>query len=241
LFVFDYVGRNPDEEAGRRRAASVAITTLGLAAIAGVVIGVSAWTAAKVVQVVIADAELVEVLIEKEEFAPPPPPPPPPPAASEAQDEDADDPDEMTEEIKDLTDEVKDEVKSDTQKEAAGDPDGQVGGVAGGVAGGVVGGVLDGRLGSARVLHHSELEFKKQVMPNYPKEAEALNLGTQRCVVKVWIDETGTPFEVRVDACPEVFHAETRQAVMGWRWYPPKAGKEKTSAQTTIGVTFKMQ
>lgn len=238
--MFDYVGRDPDEEANRRRAASFAITTLGLAAIGGVVVGITAWTAAKVVQAVVADAELVEVLIEEQEFAPPPPPPPPPPAASSA-DEDTEDPDEMTDEIKELEDQVKDEVKSDTQKEAAGDPNGVVGGVVGGVEGGVVGGTLDGRLGSAKVVHHSELEVKKQVMPNYPKEAEALNLGSQRCVVKVWIDDTGAPFEVRVDACPEVFHAETRQAVMGWRWYPPKAGKEKISVQTIVGVTFKMQ
>ncbi len=237
--MFEYVGKNPDEEANKRRAGALAITTVGLAALLGVTIGIAAWTAAKVVQAVLPDEELVEVIIEDPLMEAPPPPPPPPPASSDA--EEPDDPDEMTEEIKDLADKVEEEVKSDTQKAPdAGVEGGVVGGVIGGVVGGVVGGVLGGQLG-VRVMHHSELEYKKQIMPTYPKAAATLNLGDVRCVAKVWIDETGTPYQVAVDGCPEVFHTETKEAILQWRWWAPKVGKEKTKAQTSIGVVFKMQ
>ncbi|MEQ1506763.1 MAG: energy transducer TonB, partial [Myxococcota bacterium] len=135
----------------------------------------------------------------------------------------------------DLQEEVKEEVKSDAK------PAGVVGGVEGGVEGGVVGGVLGGGPGTGvRVFHQSELEVKKRVNPEYPEAARALNLGDQRCLVKVIMDEEGVPFNVIVDACPKVFHDVTREAILKWRWYPPKDGKSKIKAQTTIAVTFKL-
>lgn len=66
-----------------------------------------------------------------------------------------------------------------------------------------------------------------------------MNLGDQRCKVKVKIDESGTPYDVIISDCPEVFHAEAKQAILKWRWYPPKRNKQKVKAQTLIAVLFK--
>jgi protein TonB len=149
----------------------------------------------------------------------------------------------MQEEIKELQQEVKEEIKNDVKP--AGDPAGVEGGVEGGVAGGVVGGVIGGVLGGdlngVKVFHHSELEVKKRIEPEYPESAKALNLGEQRCLVKVFMDEEGVPYEAMVDGCPEAFRPSAKEAIMKWRWYPPKDGKNKVKAQTTIAITYKLQ
>jgi outer membrane biosynthesis protein TonB len=90
-----------------------------------------------------------------------------------------------------------------------------------------------------RIFHHSELELKRKVNPSYPMGAEAAGHGTVRCRVTISIDERGVPFEVQAQDCPEVFHAPTEQAVLKWRWYPPRAGQETVKARTTLQVQFK--
>jgi outer membrane biosynthesis protein TonB len=90
------------------------------------------------------------------------------------------------------------------------------------------------------VFHHSELEVKKRLNPEYPEAARALSLGDQRCLAKVFIDEEGVPYDVQVESCPKVFFEDTKQAILKWRWYPPKDGKNRVKAQTTIAVTYKL-
>jgi len=116
------------------------------------------------------------------------------------------------------------------------------GGVVGGVIGGVEGGVVGGKLGGGvKVFHHRDLEAKKRVQPRYPDAASEMNLGDQKCLARVFIDEKGKPYEVVVERCPKVFHAATKEAILKWRWYPPKDGKTKVKAQTVIGITYKMK
>ncbi|MCB9695027.1 MAG: energy transducer TonB [Alphaproteobacteria bacterium] len=194
---------------------------------------------------------MVEVFIEDEGFdeeaPPPPPPPPPPPAAADTPEDETDEEptnetEEMVEEIKELKTEVKEEVKSVERPAGVKDgvKDGQEGGVIGGVKDGVKDGVVGGQLdGGLRVFHHSELEVKKRKLPEYPDEATSMNLGDQRCKVKVKIDEKGVPYEAEVTDCPKVFHQVAREAILEWRWYPPKADKAKVKAQTLIAVMFK--
>lgn len=241
--MFDHVGKDPDEEAGRRRAVSMFLTIVLFGGTAGISAGIAYYTATEVLPEILEEAELVELIeIDDqpiEEEAPPPPPPPPPAAPDEEIDEDAEEepePDEMQEEVKELDEKVEDKVATDKGR-PPGNPDGVVGGEIGGVEGGVVGGT--GK--SIRVMHHSEVEVKKRIDPKYPKAAKDANLGDQRCLVKVKIDETGTPYDVQVERCPKVFHAETVESIMKWRWYPPKVGKEKVKAQITIGVTYKVR
>ncbi len=240
--MFDNVGVNNDKEAAKRRFYALLLTGAGLSLSGGFAAAWLAYQAALAVQAIIApvDEEMVEVVLEDAlpDLPPPPPPPPPPSAGAE---ETEPNPDEMTEEIQELEEDVKEEIK-----EAAGSAveNGVVGGVEGGVIGGVIGGVVGGVLGGqlgVRVMHHSELEIKKQVQPEYPEAAKQLNLGDQRCLVKVSMDEEGVPFSADVSGCPQVFHDEARAAILKWRWYPPKVGKERTKAQTTISIVYKMK
>ena len=68
-----------------------------------------------------------------------------------------------------------------------------------------------------------------------------MNLGDQVCKARVFIDEKGVPYDVKVEDCPKVFHAATRAAMLKWRWYPPKAGREKVKAQVVIGIRYKLR
>ena len=247
--MFDNIGKDLDEEANKRRAASLMITMLGLGGAVGAFVAITAYTATQVIMEVAQDEHLVELIEEVQEQmddAPPPPPPPPPPpaaAASEEQEETEVTPDQMVEDVKELKDEVKDEMKSDVKPAGVegGVEGGVVGGVVGGVQGGIVGGELGGQLSGVRVFHHSELEVKKRVDPAYPDAARELNLGEQRCLVKVFIDEEGVPYDVQVDSCPKVFDAPTKEVIMKWRWYPPKDGKTRVKAQTTIAITYRIK
>jgi hypothetical protein len=234
--MFDNIGRNTDEEFTKRRAASVSITFLLVGGSIGLWVGIGLYTAVEVILDPNLDEEMVELLTEEAVPDLPPPPPPPPAAQAEEQtDETEPTPDELVEDIRELDENVKDEMKSDIK------PAGVEGGVEGGVVGGVVGGTLGPKGGSVRVFHHSELEVKKRIYPEYPEAARELNLGDQRCLAVVFMDEEGVPYQVNVDNCPKVFELPTEEAMLKWRWYPPKDGKSKVKAQTTIAVTYKMK
>lgn len=253
--MFDNVGKNLDEEATKRSFASVLLASLLLGAGAAFTIGYGAMKVVETVQEVTGDAEMVEVILEDpgmDEAPPPPPPPPPPPAAADSSEEEEEDTeDETTNETDEMVDDVKElekaevETKIKSVKRPAGVKDGVKDGVEGGVIGGVKDGVKDGVVGGQlgggglRVFHHSELEVKRRRVPRYPEAAESMNLGDQRCKVSVKIDEKGVPFDATVKDCPKVFHGPAKSAILQWRWYPPKAGKQKVKAQTLIAVLFK--
>ena len=236
--MFDHVGIDPDKEAGKRRAQSVGITLLTAGLTIGGSIVLATYTAVQILPDLLDDMEMVELVMEDivEEAPPPPPPPPPGPEEEEEDEEDEAEPDEMDEEIEELDKEPEKEVK-----DAKGAPKGEEGGVVGGVIGGVVGGVVGGQLSGVHVLHHSEVEVKKRTDPRYPKSAKDMNLGDQRCLAKVFIDESGAPYKVLVENCPKVFHGETQAAIMKWRWYPPRVGREKVKAQITIAINYKVR
>jgi hypothetical protein len=89
----------------------------------------------------------------------------------------------------------------------------------------------------ARGVHHAELEMKKWVQPDYPREAKGL--GDVKCVATVRIDAFGVPEEVTVASdCPTVLQPIVRDAILEWRWYPPKDGKQRVAAEATIAVQF---
>lgn len=233
--MFDNIGKDLDEEAGRRQAISLFATFSGLGTWVGLAVLAGTWAVKEIVAPT-PDAELVTLV--EEEMAPdlPPPPPPPPPAAAvpdNPDEEQTDEPDELVDEVQELKDQVDEGIKSDVK------PAGVVGGVEGGVVGGVVGGVLGGT-GGVKVFHNSELVIKKKVTPEYPEAAKSLNLGDQRCLVTVRIDEEGVPYEASVDGCPKVFHDAAREGILKWRWYPAKDGKNRVKAQTTIAVMYKL-
>jgi len=67
-----------------------------------------------------------------------------------------------------------------------------------------------------------------------------MGLGEQRCKGRVFIDEKGVPFRVDVEDCPKIFHAPTKEGVMKWRWYPPRANRQKVKAQTLIIIRYRV-
>ena len=229
--MFDSIGRDLDEEATKRSAVSFGITVGGLSVVVFGFMAASYFVVKQVAPELLMTDEMVEVMLEEEALEAPPPPPPPPSSAPEEEEEE--EPDEMVEEVQELEEKIEEEIKA--KKE----PAGPKGGVEGGVIGGVEGGVVGGRLGGPKMFHHSQLTVKKKVQPIYPSAAETLSLGDQRCQARVFIDETGRVYDVRVDKCPKVFHTSTQSALMQWRYYPPKSGKDKVKAQILIGVTFK--
>jgi protein TonB len=252
--MFDNVGKDLDEEATKRNAASV---VMAAALIGGVIAASLVITAIKVTEAVMDasmdDGDMIEIVMDDpslDEAPPPPPPPPPPPAASsEPEDEEEEDeedpqdnPDEMTDDVAELEEDVEDKVRDDKTKGQVGGVEGGVeGGVVGGVVGGVIGGELGGVLGGVRTFHHSEVEVKRRVQPDYPSAAESMNLGDVSCRVRVFIDETGVPYNVKIEACPKVFHDTTQQALLKWRWYPAKVDGSKVKAQFLLVVNYKQR
>ena len=88
-----------------------------------------------------------------------------------------------------------------------------------------------------RVFHQRELELKRRARLSYPEAAR--KLGEQRCLARVSIDETGVPYDVAVEGCIRLLHAAVRGALLRWRWYPPKNGRDFVEAKTTVAITFR--
>ncbi len=250
--MFETIGRDVDDEAGKRRAQSVLLSLLGLGAVVGFIVGITAYTAVELVTSAAPDGDMPPVVVWVGPAAAPDLPdlPPPPPAAAKAEVEPEDDlePDPLVD--PDAAPTELQEPPDDTVRSAS-RPDGQDGGVDGGdpegELGGTPGGVTDGtgdRLGPSggpRVFHHTELETSRRVQPVYPKNARAMNLGEQRCKARVQIDATGRPYDVVVEDCPAVFHASTKEALLKWRWYAPRDGRRKVAAQTVIAITYSLR
>ncbi|MCB9664942.1 MAG: energy transducer TonB [Alphaproteobacteria bacterium] len=249
--MFDSVGRNLDEDANKRGATAVGIIVLLTGATALAIVLAGLWAVREIVREVVEDDAPMLVDLEPEEEAddllPPPPPPPPPSSGPEEEEEEEEDdaeeePDEL-EDVQELEEEVKEEpVKSAERPKGVegGVEGGQEGGVIGGVLGGVEGGVLGGSLNSGpKVVHHSQVEWKRKVEPRYPMAAKGMGLGEQRCIAEVHIDADGVPTRVSVDRCPKVFHAGTEEALLKWRSYPYKLDGEKITVSVKIAVVYR--
>ncbi len=247
--MFDTVGTHIDPDAAQRTATSAGIA-LGLSALGGLAfLLLAAATATAVVEAVpLEEIPIIEAVLGEEEqmdMAAPPPPLPPPAASAASEDEDSSDdkpnPDDMSDDVKELQDKVDPKVAS--QARSAGEEGGVDGGVDGGKQGGLVGGdpngVPDGKLGGGpKVLHHSQLKVKRRVEPRYPAAAKGMGMGTQKCKVRVHIDEKGVPYDTTVEGCPRVFHESAQSAISQWRWYPIKDAGVRIKAQTYIVVKF---
>ncbi len=246
--MFDTVGKDLDEGAVKRQAASASATLLLIGSIVG---GIAAYNAYRVVQTVVLpqlEEQMVEVELEDPamEDEPPPPPPPPPSSGAQVEEEEQDEEqkpqvEEPVEEVKELDEKVEEKVQNDLAPKGA--PGGVEGGVEGGQAGGVVGGQVGGTgtnlLGSVRTFHHSEIEWKVKSPPPYPEAAADMNLGEQNCRLRVFIDETGIPNRVLFESCPKVFQGSTEAHILGkWRAYPKKVAGQKVSAQFLLNIKF---
>ena len=248
--MFDNIGTDLDEEANKRRAASLFLTTGSCTALLGLVIGFGAYTTAEAIFT--PEPEAPVVLLDDEEAIPddPLPPPPPPPLKGRADVEDPTEttPDDLVADPKELDKVVPDKIVD--QPEPEGTEDGHENGHEDGVDGGTPGnppctpGVDCEPRGKGgppvKIFHHRELQTKRRITPRYPESARAMGIDGERCFVKVFIDEKGTPYDAQVEGCDERFHASSREAILKWRWYSPRDGKRRVKAQTTIAITYKL-
>jgi hypothetical protein len=237
--MFDTIGRDTDDEAVSRRAKAVLLTLLGVGGVCGLVVGVSAYLAARTLldDALVPDERMVELLEPLDPSLGAPPPPPPPAGRADGAESEPDEPPEVVPPLEDpvsapLVDEATPQGTDDGVD--GGDPDGVAGGLPGGQPGGFPGATGTGLVS----FHHTELSVKRRVFPGYPDAALALSLGEQRCLADVSLDERGTPFDVTVTGCPAVFDGPTREALYQWRWYPPRVGSRAVQARTRIAVTY---
>jgi len=88
-------------------------------------------------------------------------------------------------------------------------------------------------------VHSRELEVKRRTTPAFPPHARGLGLETPACAVLVSIDDRGVPTAVHeVRHCPTIFHEVATEAVLEWRWYPPRSRAGRRPVRTMIRVPF---
>ncbi|MCO4743978.1 MAG: energy transducer TonB [Proteobacteria bacterium] len=246
--MFEGVGRSRDEEAGRRSAQSLLATILlgfvGACAVGAVVIGTAGPPVEEVVELDEFTVELAVVETPEVELRAPAPP-----KARRAAEQDVPvdtpttpEPDDVVE-VQELRDEVRTEVAAGGGT-PEGDPDGDPTGTNTGTTGGS--GTADcgencGSSSGPMVLHHSEVQAKRRVAPDYPDQARDMDLGDVSCKVRVTINERGRPVAVGVEACPSVFHDSARKALMKWSFYPAKVGGETVPAQFMLNIRYKLR
>mgnify|MGYP002631001475 CR=1 FL=1 len=243
--MFDGIGHTKDEEQGKRRAASAGLTSLILASVVGFWVGVGLFT---VIPDLVPDEDppiVFTVLPEEEELVAKADLPPAPPVhrvakgggTAEAKPVDTFDPD-----VRPLDEPEK---KIADQNSFGKGPQKQPGmGHCEGTDCIVSDNVGDpkGMGKGPRRVHHSEVDRKKKVNPQYPRAAQALGLGSVSCRVLVTIDSRGAPTNVVVEDCPLVFHPESKDAMLRSRWYPPTVeGERLNSAEFLVVINFDLR
>lgn len=236
--MFESIGRDPDHDAGRRQrlAASLGLGSLALGA--GLVVGLLAWLATPPV---VAREVLVERFPEAEPDGPeeqPPAPPAPAPAAPRGTLKPSDlDPDAPVATPRPVS--PAGGGGDSPNAEGTGRCTGP--GCGPSTGGGGQGGAPDGEGTGAGREPHDPPVLRRMVDPVYPKAARQADLGDQRCLARVKIDERGVPYDVAVEVCPLAFHEATRAAILTWRWEPARRGKERVASQVTVGVTYRVR
>lgn len=240
--MFHGIGTRDDVEAARRRAVSIAITAGVVGLIGGAIALQGLFTLAAPIAPARVDAPMV-MAIEVEEPVPDEAPAAPPAARYAPRETIATPvPVDPPASAPTLTPIVDQPLVSDA---SGGTPDGRIDGDHDGKLRGTPGGTGDvdaaSGTGSAyKTFYHSDLQWKSRIAPEYPDAARSLGLGDVACRVEVRIDASGVPEGVDFQACPMVFHAAVRQAVMTSRWYPAKAGGEKVKARFLLIYQFKL-
>jgi hypothetical protein len=96
----------------------------------------------------------------------------------------------------------------------------------------------DGRV----FYEHAAVDVKRRVVPTYPAIAKyRYALGSEvDCKLRIRIDESGAPYEVKFESCPTDFQESAYEAIMKWRWYPVKIDGQPVKAQFLLNVKYKL-
>jgi hypothetical protein len=237
--MFDRVGRG-EEVALRRRAGALLMTAATIALPAGVMFALATLA----VQQVLAPPDPPAPMV----FLDAPPEPPlsapaaPPPMRHGTPDADAEPapPPVAPEDPKPPRDDLSPKIAGnigDPKGPPVGDDHGKKAGTGLGSGTGDRPGDGDGH---GKIVRFEDLELKRKYDPIYPAAARSLALGDHRCVATLHISSEGVPTDVTVTGCPDVFHAETKAALMRWRFYPVRAGKTPVATVTAVGITYKL-
>ena len=73
-----------------------------------------------------------------------------------------------------------------------------------------------------KAVHWSKVKNKRMPQFKFPEAAKALNM-KEVCQVRFFIDEKGVPYDVKIEKCPKVFHAEIQSKAYKARFYPLKS------------------
>ena len=106
-----------------------------------------------------------------------------------------------------------------------------------------MGGVLGGQLGGTGVkaVHWSKVKNKRMPQFKFPEAAKALNMKEEVCQVRFFIDEKGVPYDVKIEKCPKVFHAEIQSKAYKARFYPLKSNGKSIKGQFVLSIRFKLR
>ena len=89
--------------------------------------------------------------------------------------------------------------------------------------------------------HWSKVKYKRMPQFRFPDAAKQLNMTEEVCKVRFFIDEKGIPYDIAIEECPEVFHAEIEEKAYKARFYPYKSGSQPAKAQFVLTIRFKLR
>lgn len=94
---------------------------------------------------------------------------------------------------------------------------------------------------SVKTVYFRDVVWKmRPPQPAYPEAARQMQL-EGRCMVHLWIDETGKPFKHEVKNCPTVFEAVAVAAALEGRSYPYLVEGQAVPVQFDWIFNFKLQ
>jgi hypothetical protein len=247
--MFEEVGRRSvDLPERRRRAVAVLIVSLGAACLVGGLLAAGMWTVRASPAVLGKTIELIELSLGEDPVPSAPKVPRGVPEAGGGRagpaHSDRRQPEEPAHEPPVEATGREGETEPEASPSAGEGPpgegvEGEGEGVVGlGDTGGCEGSACGGS-GGPRFVHHADLEVRRRVQLVFPVAAKGMGLAEQRCKATVRLDLRGVPLSVTVEKCPPLFHDSVREALLGWRWYPPRVGDYQGEVETVIVVRFR--
>ena len=91
----------------------------------------------------------------------------------------------------------------------------------------------------AEAIAIEPVEPKRRVSPVYPAKAQRKGIEGS-CQVRIFIDETGKPYDARIEQCPEIFHESVTNAALKWRFKPMTDEGVASHAEYLLFLKFKI-